>query len=324
MEKFSKENPVRDSTFYVVRNAKHVRLNKEAIGEFAKNLAKNDFKIPSWPKEMHFISEDSRKQLDYLIVLDALNFCFWSKDECWSFSYKGGRYNGYFALSLSLKKFFEEKPEKAEMSYLSRLSYGEFCEMLGGGRSLLFLRERWKILRSIAQVLTEQYGGDSRKFIAGAEKRLSNLIPKIAEELPSFGDTAVYSGKKIYLWKRTQILPIDIYGAFHGEGPGKFGDLAYVTAFADYKLPQILRHFGILEYSEDLEEKIKNKKLIPAGSKPEIEIRAATIWAVEHLTEELRRLGKKVFPFQVDWILWNQSQEIAIPLPHHLTKTVFY
>ncbi len=324
MEKFSGENPVRESALYVVRNAKDVRLNEGVIIEFAKNLAKNNFEIPSWPEEMHFVSGDSRKQLDYLIVLDALNFCFWSKDERWSVSYKGRRYNGYFALSLSLKKFFEEKPEKAEMGYLSRLSYSEFCEILGGGANLFFLRERWKILRGIAKVLTEQYGGDSRKFIAGAEKRLSNLIPKIAGELPSFDDTAVYSGKKIYLWKRTQILPMDIYGAFQGKEFGEFSDLDYATAFADYKLPQILRHFGILGYSGDLEERIKNKKLIPAGSKPEIEIRAATIWAVERLAEELRKLGKKIFPFQVDWILWNQSQEIIMPLPYHLTKTIFY
>lgn len=324
MEKFSTQNPVRETTLYVAEKAKYVRINKETIRVLAKNVSRNDFPILSWPEGKHFVSKDSRKQLDYLIILDALNFCFWSKAKRWSINYKGKRYNGYFALSLSLKRFFEEKPKKAEMNYLLKISYNEFCDILEGGENLLFLRERWKILRSVANVLVSKYGSDSRKFVVAANRLLANLVPKIANEFPSFCDAATYNGKKIYFWKRAQILAIDIYGAFQGKQFGRFNDLDYATVFADYKLPQILRHFGILEYSAILDKKIKNKTLIPSGSREEAEIRAATVWAGEYLTEELRKLGKKIFPFQVDWILWNQSQKTAVSLPHHLTKTIFY
>jgi len=54
-----------------------------------------------------------------------------------------------------------------------------------------------------------------------------------------------------------------------------------VTAFADYKLPQVLQHVGILQYSPSLEHKVDNGIFLEAGSPEELEIRENTIWAVE-------------------------------------------
>ena len=53
--------------------------------------------------------------------------------------------------------------------------------------------------------------------------------------------------------------------------------------FADYKVPQILFHLGILKLNSGLEDKLNSKKIIPHGSDEEVEIRAATIVAVEKL-----------------------------------------
>ena len=47
-----------------------------------------------------------------------------------------------------------------------------------------------------------------------------------------------------------------------------------VTMFADYRVPQILLHLGVLEYSPSLLNKIKLKEEIPFGSEEENEIRA--------------------------------------------------
>ena len=124
--------------------------------------------------------------------------------------------------------------------------------------------------------------------------------------------------------KRAQILGADIYGAFDGRGVGYFGDLDYLTTFADQKIPQILNHFGILEYSRKLSEKIRHKKIIKIGSKEEVEIRSAAIWAIEYLKGELKKSGRKLYSFEIDWILWNKSQTEKINNPYHLTKTIYY
>ncbi|MBI5148025.1 MAG: hypothetical protein HZA37_02635 [Parcubacteria group bacterium] len=316
-------NPVRKTAFWVARQAKNAKINREKINALAAKWAAGDLRVPPWPKKMHLETKNKKALLDYLILLDSLNFCFWSKKERWLFIYRGRTYNGYFALSLALKKFFEENPEKGSIDYFPEISFKEFKAILGGGKGLLFLRERWRIARAVSRILLKKYGG-VEKFILSVGGRLSVLVPKIAGELFSFNDVVRYRGKKVYLWKRAQITAADIWGAFGGRGIGHFQDLDYLTAFADYKLPQILYFWGILEYSEKLKNKIERRTIIPAGSEEEIEIRAATVAAVELLRKELAQRGKRLYPFQVDWILWDKSQRIKMKSPYHLTKTWFY
>lgn len=320
------ENPVRSSTFNVVKEASHVSIDRLAIKRFAEEMSGKSPPIPIWPKEMHLDAHDEQSMLDYFIILDTLNFCFWAgkESERWKIVYRGTQYDGYFALSLSLKKFFEEEPQKANLRYLSKMPFEEFLELiLRGGKNLRYTKERWQYAREVSAYITYQYG-NSRSFFRSGNGLLSALIPKIANELPSFNDTALYGGNKVYLWKRPQILAIDVYGALGGKGSGAFKDLDYTTAFPDYKIPQILEHFGILRYSATLRERIKRNILIAAGSKEEVEIRSATVWAVEFLKDALLLRGQKFQSFEIDWLLWNASQEISLRLPYHRTPTTFY
>ncbi|MGB9598678.1 MAG: queuosine salvage family protein, partial [Minisyncoccales bacterium] len=186
------------------------------------------------------------------------------------------------------------------------------------------LEKRWRMLKSVSRFFLEKYKNRPKNFVLSGQSDCSLLLKKIYSEVPYFDDWAFYKNKKIYFLKRAQLLISDIWGAFEGKGLGYFKNLDYLTAFADYKLPQILQSLGILEYSPKLLLKIKNGQLIKSGSLLEIEIRAATVAAVEFLKEELRKRGKKVFSFQLDWLLWEKSQKEKMALPYHLTKTIFY
>ncbi|NVM26841.1 MAG: hypothetical protein HWN70_13115, partial [Desulfobacterales bacterium] len=132
-------------------------------------------------------------------------------------------------------------------------------------------------------------------------------------------------GHKVFFYKRAQIFVADLYSAFDGKEWGSFVDMDRLTAFADYKLPQVLRHLGILRYARSLAQKVDQRIFIEAGSPEEVEIRANTIWAVELIRKELVLLGKAVRAFEVDSILWNMSQDFGIKArPHHRTVTIFY
>jgi len=317
-------NPVRISTLHVVKKSREVKINRERIKEIAKKWAKTGLKVPRWPRQYHLITKDKQRMLDYLVVLDSLNFCYWANGpKRWQIEYNGKKYNGYFGWSLTLKKFFEENPKKANLEYFSKISFRDFKKILQGGKNLLFLKKRWQILKAVSQTILKKYGS-SLKFIESAGRKLSVLTPKIVKELPFFNDVSRYQGKKVYFLKRAQILGSEIWGAFSGKGIGYFKDLDYLTCFPDYKIPQALNNFGILEYSKSLERKIKNRDTIPVGSSREVEIRACTVWAVEYLKEELGRLGRKISAVEVDWILWNKTKEMQMKKPYHLTKTIFY
>jgi hypothetical protein len=98
-----------------------------------------------------------------------------------------------------------------------------------------------------------------------------------------------------------------------------------LTAFADYKLPQVLRHLGIFGYAENLAQKVDQEVNLEPSSPEEVEIRANTIWAVELIRRELVRLGKRFRAFEIDWILWNLGQRAEFrKKPYHRTLTIYY
>lgn len=96
--------------------------------------------------------------------------------------------------------------------------------------------------------------------------------------------------------------------------------------FADYRIPQILRHTGVLTYSQVLQTKIDNFEVIPFGSAEETEIRACTIIAVEMLRDRIRdKCGYQLTSVEVDWLLWNWGEKVKDSIaPHHRTLTIYY
>jgi len=96
--------------------------------------------------------------------------------------------------------------------------------------------------------------------------------------------------------------------------------------FADYRVPQILRHYGVLEYSAELADKVDSLKLIPANSIEELEIRASTIQVVERLKHVLQKNHRiRCKSVEIDWLLWQRGEAMRNEiLPHHRTLTIYY
>jgi hypothetical protein len=142
----------------------------------------------------------------------------------------------------------------------------------------------------------------------------------LAGRLRSYADVAEHAGRRVPLLKRAQILPADL----HGAGVARFPDLADLTCFPDYKLPQVLRHHGALVYSAGLARRVDGREELRAGEPAEVEIRAATVVAVERLREALAARGRELMSIQVDWILWDVGQALRPVSPYHRTRTIFY
>lgn len=277
---------VLETTKYVIENSGLVKINRKKIKELARKWKKDGAKIPKWDCKHHYF-DNSWRTCEYLFILDSLNF--------------GGN---YFDLALGLKNAFE-KGKVFEAPFLSK--------------------EKRKILKENYKILDKKYNGKFKNLLDKCNGDAMKLVSEIVKNFPSFRDEAKYKGRKIGFYKRAQILAGDLYASPDGKKWGKLKNLDKLTAFADYKIPQILRYYGILEYKDKLAGKIDNRKVIFAGSKEEIEIRASMIWAIEFLKNELKKLGINLRSFEIDWILWNKTQKKNIKLkPHHITKTIFY
>ena len=310
----------------VAKKSRQVQIDKEASVNFSRKVLADGIEVPPWDCRCHLCGK-GEATVSYLLVLDSLNFCFWpgAGKVKWEIEYESRKLSGYYGLAAALKQAVESGAPITNAEYLAELTLGELKQILDGQGELPLLEHRLQILNQVGQVLLEEYEGRSVKLVETAGGSAIKLSRLLAEKLASFRDVAEYLGHKVFFYKRAQIFAADLYGAFDRTDWGRFVDIDRLTAFADYKLPQVLRHLGILRYAKSLVKKVDQGIHLEAGSPEEVEIRANTIWAVELIRQELERTGKGLRAFEIDWILWNLGQQGQFKAkPYHRTMTVFY
>ncbi|MGN6359153.1 MAG: queuosine 5'-phosphate N-glycosylase/hydrolase [Thermomicrobiales bacterium] len=325
---------VLETTAPVVAAAQSVRIIPDAITRAAAALAahgKNGKLVaPVWNKHYHW-HDDRGRAVNVTLLLDALNFCFWAApgEPRWELTYKGEALDGYWALAAALKRAIDEGDCPLwDADFLSEISAEEANDIFhpdgaSSGRIPMF-EARLANMREVGRVLNQHYDGWFGAAFDVAGGSTPALVRQVVERFPSFDDTTTYNGREVRLYKRAQILASDLYGAFDGNRWGNLRDLDQLTAFADYKVPQLLRAEGILDYAPELAARIAAREPLPAESQEEVEIRAATVWGVELLRRALAERGVSARPFELDWLLWTLAQDRPNMEPYHRTRTVFY
>ena len=229
------------------------------------------------------------------------------------------------ALAASLKRAMETGVPITRADYLTGISPEALKGILGGQGDLQLMERRLGILRELGQVLQGAYGGEACRLLDAAGGSAVGLVRLLATQFESFRDVAEYRGQEGFFFKRAQIFVADLHGTFQGKDWGAFEDMDQLTAFADYKLPQVLRHLGVLQYEKDLARQVDAGILLEPGGPDEVEIRANTIWAVEEIRREMGRRGQDLRAFEIDGILWSMGQQDRYRTkPYHKVETIYY
>ncbi|HEU4784228.1 MAG TPA: queuosine salvage family protein [Ktedonobacterales bacterium] len=314
----------------VVREGVLVTLDAAAAERLAGGWANQP-----WPEyvtdfaAMHF-NDGGARTANWMLVVDALNFCFWGEpgEPRWSVEWRGQTWDGYYALAAACTRAMEEGVPFADAAFLADLTAGQLAAALRpapGCPTIPLFAERLANMREVGQVLGERYDGQMSHVIEAASFDAVALALLLARDFSSFADVAEWNEQSVPLLKRAQICVADLHTAFGGNGWGALQGIERLTAFADYKLPQMLRREGVLVYEPELAELIESYTLIPPGADAEVEIRAATVWAVELLRQALARAGIQQTASAIDYRIWLESQS-APPdgVPYHRTRTIYY
>ena len=317
-------NKILETTKYVVENSESVKINRERVEEFSNSF--DHGKVAHWlsaaPYDFSHLSDEDK--LHFVFLFNALSFSYWGSPK-WTVEYKDKKHDGSWGMILALGRGLDEGVALLNFEYCSQISKEEFLKVLRGSTEISLLEERWKILREIGANMVVKYDGKVSNLINEAQGDAQKLVELIVQNFPSFSDTSSYKDKEIYFYKRAQLFIADIHQLFGGKGFGALKNVDQLTACADYKLPQILRKVGILEYTTALAEKIDNKIEIFHDSPEEVEIRANTIWAVENIKEEVKKRNPQILSFEVNDHLWLATQEkFDGEKPYHLTRTTAY
>lgn len=297
-------------------------LDEAAAYDIARRMIAGQLARPTWREWPHWWDErDPERTARYVLLLDALNFSFWGEPR-WRVTLRGETVDGYRALAAALRRALDNGEPLLETEYLATRARAEDILAGDGGTPIPLLTARQAALREVGEGLLAS--GGFLPLLNQAGGRVGPLVTLIAEHFPSFRDVATHDGRPVPFYKRAQIVVADLWGAFEGEGPGSFADMDALTMFADYKVPQVLHGLGALRYSGELTASLAAREPIPPNDGREVEIRAASVQAVERIVDCSHALGQPLAAFDVDWRLWMLGQGTTWPLPYHLTQTVAY
>jgi hypothetical protein len=298
-------HPVLDSVRPIVEGSRDVAIDEARVADVASWLAMEELPIP--PRFLPCrVAEESLP--DFVLVASCLNFAFtdFSTRERWELVLDGRAYADADGLHAAL---WRAGPEILHGEWLARVSVEQLGAILPG---LQMLDERAAILRECGEVLLERWDGRFANVVASVSE-VDSYLRLLTAEFPRFDDVPFWKLAQLSAW------------ILHLERAVRWPDLDRLTAFADYIVPAALRALGVTRYSEDLAHAVDTWTPIEAGSRWEVEIRGATVWACHLLAQavnERRPPDAQVVDAQIDARLWLPFH--AGYAPHHLTRTIYY
>ncbi|XP_034692123.1 queuosine salvage protein-like [Vitis riparia] len=303
---------VRASSAWVAARSAHVVVDSSGIEKAVEEIQDSIPKV-KWDFEGIHYFDNGPLTVQYLFVLDALNFCFWPDKDL-----------SYDHLALGLKEALQNDKSVFDADRLQKITGPQLRELLKWPRPLPLENERVRLLHEVGLELERSFEGKASKLVESCGKSAANLVALVTRHFPGFRDHSVYKGHQVFLYKRAQIFAADLWGAFEGQGYGEFNDISSITIFADYIVPAVLRQLGVLRYSSDLASIIEANREIGSGSEEEVELRACSIYAVEKMRELLsKKSGNQVLSVELDLWLWSFGIQCQ-SLQHHRTLSIYY
>jgi hypothetical protein len=316
---------VRAGAYAVSVRARHVRINREAVRDYARRIFSAYTVTTQMDGDNHLVlADDPRLTAQYVMALDSINF----GSGYFEVARRAGIDFEYAQIARGLKGAVQNGrmagPEQwiaataddfHGMLRVPRGKNAELDELMG-----LFAHH----IAETGKKIAADHQGDVMNLLSAAQGSAEKLA-NIVASWPTFYDTAFYSGVEIPIFKRAQIFAADIFLALKGHPLASFKDMAQLTMFADNMVPHVLHTDGILEYSDTLRRRIAEGEFIEPSSAEEVEMRAVAIHAVELMVQTLLADGHDVTAVNIDHMLWHRGYEPAIyARPSHKTKTVWY
>jgi len=310
---------VRGACAWVASAASHVRIVDAGLDALA--LALRDAPAPPAWDAPHLVAGvdgvDAETAATWTLLLSALNFSFWQDEPRWRV--RGA--DGYMALAHALRRAHDDGVPVGRAAAWASWSVADLALVLrgdaGGPAAPPMLAERHAVAAELGAWLCASFGGSGLAALSAAPSA-SAFAQTLASTLRLFRDVAEYRGRRVPLLKRAQIAAHDCGAALGAQCPEGLRDRSGLTAFADYKLPQVLRAAGALEYSPRLAATVDARVELVPGCEEEVEIRACTVVAVDRLAALLGADAARV-----DSMLWWRGQGLRAQ-PYHRVRTVWY
>jgi len=305
---------------FVVAKSKYVSIDIDAMEPLLDKISKNILSSNSINTFKNKYFENKSSFAEALFIFACVNFCFWNKDD-WKIKTTNGEFlSRTEAMEYCVYSWCNDGGNASEI--IERLTYSKFVNDLQGGHGLQFLKERWQYLKFGQKILNEKYKGSFVYLVDASGNDAIRMLNILIIDFPFFNDVTLYRGRLISFHKKAQVLVSSINKLY---AENKILNSDKLTSFSDYRLPQLLRYYGILVYNSELSDLVDNLMYVDKGSKQEVEIRASCLWAIELMKQILyMNYNVNIKSTEIDSLLWSYSRQIKNIKMHHRTPTTFY
>ncbi len=312
-------NKVLETSKYVVDNAVHVKINYDKANELINELLDFD-NVHYLTKVSYPIYDMSTKDIvNFLLIYDSINFSFWGNPK-WTIDANRISLDGSIALLHCIFNLFNGRDSTDVYQQLEKMTLQEFKDILKGNTEISLLEERYKIVTNIAKIVNIKMNGSFYDIIKDMSTD-QEIFKVIISNFKSFEDTRTYKKEKIYFYKLAQLLTSDILHVIKIKDQ-KEVDYSNLIGCADYKIPQVMQGFGILEYDDELSSLLDTKTEIEKNSEYEVEIRASMIIVINYIWN---KINKKIDRIDINDFIWSKGQDKTKKYkPYHLTRTTSY
>uniref|UniRef100_A0A6I8NXP2 Queuosine 5'-phosphate N-glycosylase/hydrolase n=1 Tax=Ornithorhynchus anatinus TaxID=9258 RepID=A0A6I8NXP2_ORNAN len=265
----------RESAQFIAANSQDVTIEEAGVHKVAEMLRARGcggaLGLEDW-KALHELNPRAADEdaVNWVFLVDTLNFSFWAEtdDRKCLVKYRGKDYSGYWSLCAAVNRALDEGIPITSASYYASMTLDQVLHVLRSDTDvpMPLIEERHRILNETGRILLDRFGGSFLHCVRQSGLSALRLMQLVVESFPSYRDEAVFQGKRISFYKRAQILVADTWSVLEGKGDGAFTDIARITMFADYRLPQVLAHLGALKYSEELLKKLHKALTYGSGS----------------------------------------------------------
>ncbi|CAI7869968.1 unnamed protein product [Closterium sp. NIES-54] len=227
--------------------------NATAAGAGSSTSGGHGLRLPPWNFDGVHFTDGGPLTVQYLLLLDALNFCFWLDPSL-----------HYEHLASGLRAAVHRDPTSIDAARLAALDVTGLRALLGS-KPFPLEQQRVQAARQVGRVLLRRFSGSAASMVEEAGESAERLVRLLTTHFTYFQDHSIYRGRQVALFKRAQIFVADVWGAFSGRGLGHFSDIHRLTMFADYVVPAVLRSRGVLTYAPSLAAAVDGKQEILPG-----------------------------------------------------------
>ncbi len=257
--------------------------------------------------------------VNFLLIYDAIDFSFWGNPK-WTINVNGKNLDGGIALLHCIFNLFKDRNSEDVYQKLENISLEDFGNLLKGNVDIPLLKERYEIVKRIATIVNRKMNGNFYDYIKD-KKCDKDIFKVILDNFTNFEDTRTYQGKTIYFYKLAQLLTSDILHVVENKEQVQV-DYSNLLGCADYKIPQVMQGFGILEYDSELFSILESKSEIEENSPFEVKIRASMIIVINYIHEQI---NKSIDRIDINNFIWGKGQDKTKDYrPYHLTRTISY